>query len=72
MQPETVDFNEAGEVRKSKAEVIPSGTEKVDLKDVINTLILHCMMVCMPLIQLQMFKALVIWQVQLQRLQNQN
>ena len=32
MQPETVDFNEAGEVRKSKAEVIPSGPERAWLK----------------------------------------
>ena len=31
-QPKTVDFNEAGEVRKSKAEVIPSGPERAWLK----------------------------------------
>ena len=59
-QSKIIDFKKACEINTSKIKEIPVN-ERARPKYVINTLIQHFMMVNMPLVQLQMYIALVIW-----------
>ena len=72
-QPKIIDFNKACEIKTSKIKEIPvSERTRLKLCHKHTVLIQHCMMASMLLVQLQMFIALVIWQVKLPKQRNQN